>query len=144
MFARAALLLTVLLAGCSAPKDASSSLSSPPPDPLEAPFAQAANAAEWLVNPKHTLRGLSPEHAVQVLGALNQARAVEVRVSDIAPDPNDPSFKSAGTVMIQFPTSEGARKPLFDLFRDRGIPLDDQGQKYLEVEVGILRPNAPG
>lgn len=144
MITRVALLALVLLAGCSAPKDASSSLASPPPDPLEASFAQATNAAEWLVNPKHTLRDLSPEHAVQVLSALNQAGAVEVRVSDIVPDANDPTFKNAGTVIIHFPTSEGARKPLFDLFRDRGIPLDDQGQQYLEVEVGVLRPNVPG
>jgi len=143
MYARVALFLTVLAAGCSAPKDSSSSLSSPPSDPLEASFAQAPNAAEWLVNTKHTLRDLPPEHAVQMLGSLNQAGAVEVRVSDIAPDSNDPSFKSAGTVIIQLPASEGARKPLFNLFRDRGIPLDDQGQKYLEVEVGVLRPNVP-
>lgn len=146
MIARAALLLVVLLAGCSTPKDASTTVQpgSSAADPLEARFAQAPNAAEWLMNPKHTLRDYSPEHAVQMLGALNQAGAVEVRVSDIAEDAGDSSFKNAGTVLIQFPSSEGARKPLFDIFRERGIPLDDQGQKYLEVEVGILRPNVPG
>lgn len=136
----------VLLAslwGCAPPKDASTSVQPTASDPLEASFSGAPNAAEWLMNTKHTLRGLSPEQTVAVLSELNQAGIVEIRLGDIQADAADPSFKSAGTVIVQFPSSEGARKGAFDIFARRNLPILDQGQKYLEVEVAVLAPQTP-
>lgn len=135
--------LVLIATSCSAPKDASTSVQPTAADPLEGSFSGAPNAAEWLMNQKHTLRGLSPEQSVAVLTELNEAGIVEIRVGDIQSDPVDSSFKSAGTVIIQFPSSEGARKGAFDIFARRNLAIPDQGQKFLEVEVAVLAPQTP-
>lgn len=135
--------LILVATSCSAPKDASTSVQPTAADPLESSYSNAPNASEWLMNQKHTLRGLSLGQAVAVLGELNEAGIIEVRAGDIQSDPADPSYKNAGTLILELSGSEGARKGAFDLLRSRNLPANDDGQKYLEVEVAVLAPQTP-
>lgn len=129
--------------GCASTPKPEASTDPVQPDPIAQSFETAPNAGEWLVNPNHTLRGLSPDHAVQLLTQLNQAGAVEIRLGDIQPDASDPTFQSAGRLLIQMPRSEGARKGVEDFLRNRNVAVPDTSQRIIDVEIAQLPVETP-
>lgn len=134
-------LFVLMAVACTPPKDASSSVQPSAADPLEGAWAVAPNAAEWLMNPKHTLRGVGAEQAIALLGELNAAGYVEIRAGDIQPDSQDASFKSAGTLLLELPRS---RTQVLEFGKQRNLPIPAETDKYLQVGTDQLTAGTPG
>lgn len=139
-------ILVWVLVGCSAPPDATSGSSgdssptakAPVESPVDTAYVSAPDAGEWLMNAQHTLRGLSMEAATSLLGELLKAGAVQIRVGEVQPDPNDPSFLSAGKLLIETPSNDAKRSSLFAYIANQWVttpPIADQGQRHIELPM---------
>lgn len=88
------------------------------------------------MNTQHTLRGLSMDAATSLLGELLKAGAVQIRVGDVQPDANAPSYLSAGNLLIETPSNDAKRASLFAYIANQWVttpPITDQGQRHIEL-----------
>ncbi len=97
-------------------------------------FSSAIDATEWLMDTKHTLRGFPMERTSELLKTLLDEGATELKVDQIVPDSNDPSFQSAGMLFVKLPRSEKGRKDVLRFVsKMTGIERQDRGQSVVEI-----------
>jgi hypothetical protein len=112
--------------------------SQPSNDPLKARYESGKDATEWLMNTKHTLRGLSLEEGNGLCQELLKLGAVEIRVDDVQPDKNDPSFENAGRLIVRGPRNSDQRKAILEFaakFNGDPAPMSFDAE-YAELRFG--------
>lgn len=98
-------------------------------------YTGLTDASEFLMDTKHTLRGLDLPGGSELLTKLLNAGAVTVKVDGIEPSADDPQFKSARQLVIETPISDAQRKVLFDFLAKISNPPTDTGQKHVVIDV---------
>ncbi len=103
---------------------------------LATEFSSAIDATEWLIDTKHTLRGLPMDRTSELLKTLLDEGATELKVNQIVPDANDPSFQSAGMLYVKLPRSEKGRNDVLKFVgKITGIEMQDRGQSVVEISL---------
>lgn len=131
----------VCVIGCN-PSDAlkpagPSASNSEPVDPLQAEWDANKEATAWMMDVKHTLRGLTLEQGQSVVQKFLEAGVSELKVGDVQPDANDPNFQSAGKLIIKLPKNEKAREAtMFQVRQLMASSPADEGQRFVEVTFG--------
>lgn len=126
------------LVGCTAdaPKDAFDVEAEKLASPLYQNFEAASDATAWLMDTKHTLRGVGMEEANQLCRELLEKGAIELRAADIVPDPNDRSYASANRLLVKLPRDAKERSEvlaLVDRWNKSPAPTADSGQEIAEI-----------
>lgn len=135
--------LLFLMAGCGCNRGTPEAEGPPVADPniaITAEFEKAPNGTEWLMDPKHTLKGLSLEAGNELCKKLLDLGAVDLKATDIVPDAADPTFASAGTLLIALPDDANRRAALFQEVQNRDpqeIPRKDTGQRHIRMFVRV-------
>ena len=100
----------------------------------ETAFSNAIDATEWLIDTKHTLKGMPIDRSSALLNILLQEGATELRVDQIFPDSKDPTFKTAGQLLIKLPRTGKGRKDVLQFVSNMtGIERPDRGQSVVDI-----------
>jgi hypothetical protein len=100
----------------------------------ETAFSNAIDATEWLIDTKHTLKGMPIDRTSALLNILLQEGATELRVDQIFPDSKDPAFQSAGQLLIKLPRTGKGRKDVLQFVSNMtGLERLDRGQSVVEI-----------
>ena len=105
---------------------------------VTAEFESAQNGTEWLMDTKHTIKGLSLEAGNEMMKRFLDLGASDIRFGDIAPDPLDASYASAASLIIALPGDSAKRKAVLDEIQNRDpqeMPREDIGQTHVKMRI---------